>query len=269
MLIKESFIFDLIFDGILSEENLKFYLRKPKFYQDPLFELVDVINMETSELKDTLAKVSQNLKREQYSIMQYRMLADNFLPNVLKINFDSKESVLNMISQSIFAEQNKNELEKMFEHWLKDSFSRIKNPENVFEQQLLERFSKYCENIESAKADDFYKCLFNCDRKIYEYKYEYTIFTSLVKRGYINQILSLPNKSVWYFSSFIYSNICRLINACDFYTSELPALEEIKTQCEEMEKKIDKADVLKIDVINNLKTNVTDAIRQITQPKDI
>ncbi|MCR5766299.1 MAG: hypothetical protein K6G09_10045 [Treponema sp.] len=258
----------LIFDGILSEEPLKFYLRKPNFNQDPLYALTNVIYMETSELKETLNQVSQNLKSEKYSIREYRLLKDNFLQNVVKVDLDTKESALNMISKSIFAERNKNELEKMFDYWLEDSFSRIKNPENDFEQHLLERFNIYCEKKESVKAEDFYKCLINCDRKISEYKCDYTIFTSLVKRGYIKQILSLPNKSVRYFSYFIYSEICRLSNAYDFYTSELPALEQIKTQCDEKENHIDKSDVLKIETIKDLKITLANAIKQITQTGD-
>ena len=268
VLIKESFIFDLIFDGTLSEENIKFYLRKPKVNQDPLYALTYVLDMETSELIENLNKVIQNLKMKKYSIMQYKMLRDNFLPSVKKVNLDTKNLVINMISESIFAEQNKDELEKMFEHWLEDSFSRIKNAENDFEQQLLERFNNYYERIESSKAEDFYQFVINCNRKIYDYKFDYTIFSSLVKRGYIELILSLPNKSVRYFTYFIHSSICCLQNACDFYTDEIPALEKIKTQCDEKQEQIDKADVLKIAAVNNLRRTIESAIKQIEKEYD-
>ena len=71
-----------------------------------------------------------------------------------------------------------------------------------------------------------------------------------------------------YFSYFIDSQICRLINACDFYYSELPALEQIKLHCEEKLKLIDKDDVLKISAINNLSRIVSQAIKKIKMDED-
>lgn len=100
---------------------------------------------------------------------------------------------------------------------------------------------------------------------MYDFKYDYTLFTSLVKREYIERILNLSNKAIRYFSYFINSSICRLSNACDFYTSELPALEQIKIFCEEKQKLINEDDILKKETVTNLSKTVEAAIRQIRQ----
>ena len=262
-IIKEGFIFDLIFDGIFLENQLKFYLQKPEYNQDPLFSLTDVLQMETSELVETLQKVKENLKEEKYSIMQYRFLRNNYLPNALKVNLDTEESILQMISISIFSKKNKKDLENMFEHWLEDSFSRIQKPENVFEIQLVDSFNGYCEKIDDKKTEEFYQCLVNCDRKIYKYKSNYSIFTLLVRRNCLDRILALPNKSLRYFIYFIDTSICRLTNAYDFYIPELTSLEEIKLKCEEIQKSIDKNDILRINTIHDLRITVEKAMEQI------
>lgn len=263
-LIKQGFIYNLIYDGVFSEEDLSFYLKKPEYNEDPIFSLNNIQCMETSELIQKLKDVKENLKDKKYSFRQYGILRDLFLPNVLKLNLDTEENIYNLIADSVFAEKNQKELTDTFGYWQKDSFSQLKDAKNTFEKNLLIKYEEYCKNEKEKKVKDFYNSLLNCDRSIFAYTIQFqAIYSDIITFNYLDKMFELPNKSIYHFSYFIDIAICRLIEAYKYYTSEMDSLTKFLEKCKKILQAIDEKDILKIDAINNLQKTIGLAIKHI------
>ena len=263
-IVRQSFILDLIYDGVFTENEVKFYLRKPKNTTDPLYSLVNIKNMETFELIQKLNEICNNLKNKMYSYKDYAVLKDSFIPNVLKLKLDTEQNIYKLLIASIFAEDNIQELTDTFGYWQIDSLSKLKTSSNEFEKLVLSRYDAYCKKEKEKNVENFYQSLKNCDRSIIANTSLYnTIYSDLISLGYIDKIFELPNKSIRYFSYFIDNAICHLIEAYICYTRELPSLKCFIKKSRVVLRTIDKNDILKIEAIQDLQKNIELAIQHI------
>lgn len=269
-IVKQGFIYDLIYDGIFNDDDLKFFLRKPEYNEDPIYKLNNTFEMETSELKAVLDEIKLNLGNKKYSLRQYAYLRDSFIPNLLKFEPCCESSIYELIDNSIFDEGNKKDLEETFAYWLRDSFSRIKTANNVFEEKLLEAFEQFCEDDKKNKVEAFYLAIKDCNRNIFADAVQYNdVYSELVKREYVKKLLDLPNKSLRFFSYFVESAICNLVNAYEFYTNEISALNDIKNMCSDKKNNTDKDDVLRIESLDCLSNVLNRAIEHIERKDEI
>lgn len=263
-LIRESFIYDLIYDGIFSDEALKFFLKKSEHNEDPIYNLSNISVMETLELKKILDEVEENLKHKKYSLRQYAYLRDSFLPNLMKFGAGDEDNIYSLIADSIFAEENIKELNETFSYWLRDPFSSIKKANNSFEEKLLKAFELFCEEYKKNEVENFYKSIQNCSREIFVNTAKYNnIYSELVEREYVKKLLDLPNRSINFFSYFLDASICNLVNANDFYTGEIPALNEMRNKCVDSAKNTNKDDWLRIEALDKLKYVLEHAVKHI------
>ncbi|MBR4791737.1 MAG: hypothetical protein IK024_12670 [Treponema sp.] len=254
---KQGFIYDLIYDGVFSKDDLAFYLKKPDYNEDPIFSLSNIQWMETKELTQKLIEIRNNLQDKKYTYRQYGFLKDSFLPNIIKLKLDSEENIYNLIADSVFAEQNLKELTDTFGYWQKDSFSELKEANNSFEQKLLLKYEEYCKQEKEKTVVHFYTCLKNCDRSIFAYTMPFqTIYTDIINFNYLDKIFELTNKSIYHFSYFIDSSICRLIEAYKYYTPELNSLNVFLEKTKTVLQAIDENDFLKIQAIQNLQNTI-------------
>lgn len=259
-----SFIFDLIYDGTFLEDDVKQYLLKPKFDDDPIFKLGNIQNLETEEFTDILKEIQQRLTEKKYSVRQYGSLYNQFLPYAEKMGLGTKYELCELMKKSIFDTANKEDLQDTFAYWLKDDYSRLKKAHNQIEEELLSEFEKYSHEQEMNKADFFVHCIMNCDNQILANTIKYKdIYNSLIKYELVDKIFDQGNKSILFFATFISSAICNLSNAYEFYTDELPALEDILKLCDEKIAKTCQEDFLRIDALKRLRTIINDAIRHI------
>ena len=263
-LVKKGFLFDLIYDGVFSDEDLKFYLAKPKYNEDPLFRLSNIVEMETSGLITVLNQVKNNLSNKQYSIRENAQLQGVFSDYAVKLNLATREELLNLIEDSIFDERNEKELNETFDYWLKDDFSRIKKAKNSFEEKLLSKFEDYLAKNNEDKINKFLDSIKSCNGEIFLDTLKYRdIYTALVKENSVDSLLSYPNKAIRFFATFISSAICNLGNANEWYVSEIPALKALKEKSLEKIKIVDKGDILRLQTLNDFGKVLDLAIKQI------
>lgn len=252
-LVKQKFIYDLIYDGVFSDEDLKFFLKKPKNKDDPIYTLTRVTEMETAELKEILSQVEENLKKKKYSIKQYIYFIDYFLPNVHRFTNDKDEYFYKLIADSVFAEENRMELEDTFLYWLKDPFSSIKEASNTYEEKLLEVFNDFCIKKDKKELEEFIENIKNCSKNIFaDFMDHKKIYSMLVSTKMVEDLLSLSNKSIRYFAYFVDSTICQVGSAFMFYADQIGAINIIIDIIEKMIKQTNKDDVLRVESLKAL-----------------
>lgn len=266
----DSFIVELVYDGFLDENALVEFLRKPT--EDAVDRLSSVENLETSELKDILNKVKENLENENYTIRQYALLLQNFIPYAEKLGICSKEKAMELLKKSIFSdkEENKDDLKKQYEYWQKDSYSLIKEGKNDIEKQILKEFNEYKCQQKIDKTKEFYDKLLRFDSSIFDYNSEQKdLFTRLVDNDYTDRLLSMANKSVNMFNAYINSAVCNLTKANEWYSAEILALESLEKSISEkinaINNECDKVDFLKAQALTNLKNTILLAIQHIQE----
>ena len=260
----DNFLLDFIYDGYLDAGELKNFLRKPE--EDGINTLVNIDNLETKELKDLLIEVKQNLEDKKYTIRQYGVLLQNFVDNAVILQLCKKEEALKLIEDSIFSDlaDNKAVLVQQYEHWLKDSYSLIKNPKNPIEERLLKEFNIFATNYTKDITKNFYEKLVKVDSSIFIFDgTNKDLFTRLVNEKYNEKIINLPNKSLNMFTTYISSAVCNLMNANDFFKSETDALESIKKSVSEKLKSLDESDFLKKNALEKLDKILQQAIEHI------
>lgn len=266
----DRFIVEFVYDGFLDENALVEFLRKPT--EDAVDRLSNVENLETSELKDILNKVKENLENENYTIRQYALLRQNFIPYADKLGICSKEEVIELLKKSIFSdkEENRDALELQYKYWQKDPYSQIKKEPNEIEAQMLKEFSEYERKQKIDKTEEFYDKLKGSDPSIFDSNSEQKdLFTRLVDNGYTDKLLSMANRSINMFNAYINSAVCNLTNANEWYSAEIPALERLEKSIDEKINSInnahDEVDFMKARALSNLKNTITLAIRHIQE----
>lgn len=266
----DRFIVEFVYDGFLDENALVEFLRKPT--EDAVDRLSNVENLETSELKDILNKVKENLENENYTIRQYALLRQNFIPYADKLGICSKEEVMGLLKKSIFSdkEENRDALELQYKYWQKDPYSQIKKEPNEIEAQMLKEFSEYERKQKIDKTEEFYDKLKGSDPSIFDSNSEQKdLFTRLVDNGYTDKLLSMANRSINMFNAYINSAVCNLTNANEWYSAEIPALERLEKSIDEKINSInnahDEVDFMKARALSNLKNTIALAIRQIQE----
>lgn len=266
IVVKQNFIYDLIYDGLFSTEELKFYLQKPKINEDPLIKLNNISDMETSELLKCSEEIKENLKNKKYTIRQYGSLRDLFLPSLKKFAKQDEEEIYSLIADSVFAQENQKELTEIFEYWTRDSYSSIQKANNSFESQLLKRFTDFCKEKRKNDTKVFFECIENCKKEIFANTIEHkNIYSEFVELQYVEKLLALPNKSIRFFAYYVEAAICQLCEAYKFYEGELPALKEIKDKCEDKINSIEDRDVLKKEALNYLSNILSQAIMHVEE----
>lgn len=264
-LIRRKFILDLIYDGILNKEEVEFFLRKVKRIEDPIDKLFNIVELEFAELKIILEQIIENLKSKRYTIRQNASLQQQFMPYAIKMNLLTEKECINLIADSVFSKENEAELFETFDYWLKDEFSRMKNPKNDFERELEKRFTTYKTKHDASDLEDFVDGIKNCKADVFENPFRYTIFSELSKNGCFEKILSESNKAIRFFAAYISSAIVHVINANEFYADEVAALKELATACEEKIESVDKDDFLRKGALQYLKQIVNQAVYHIEQ----
>lgn len=262
-LIKREFIINLIYDGILDEEEFEFFLRKIKHIEDPLDKLYNIVELETIELKNILVQIKENLKEKKYSIRKNADLQQQFMPNAIKMSILSEEECIRLISDSVFAKENYAELKETFDYWIKNDFSHPKILQNDFDKELENHFIEYKNEHDKAEIESFFTGISKCSGDIFADTFRYTIFSSLKKQGYFEKIFSLPNKSIRFFAAYISSAITHVINANEFYMGELDALKALNALCAEHIKNVPSEDFLKLEALAYLKKTLDEAVCHI------
>ena len=266
----DRFIVEFVYDGFLDENALVEFLRKPT--EDAVDRLSNVENLVTSELKDILNIVKENLENENYTIRQYALLRQNFIPYADKLGICSKEEVMGLLKKSIFSdkEENRDALELQYKYWQKDPYSQIKKEPNEIEAQMLKEFSEYERKQKIDKTEEFYDKLKGSDPSIFDSNSEQKdLFTRLVDNGYTDKLLSMANRSINMFNAYINSAVCNLTNANEWYSAEIPALERLEKSIDEKINSInnahDEVDFMKARALSNLKNTISLAIRHIQE----
>lgn len=261
----ERFIVEFIYDGFLDSDALKDFLQKPE--EDVIDKFISGIdNLETSELEELLRKVKKGLVEEKYTIRQYGLIRLSFIPYASILNICTEEETMQLIEKSIFSDNdvNKKYLLNQYECWLKDPYSLIRKPVNKIEDRILKEFNEYKKEKTSDKTKEFYEKLLNIDSSIFVFDSENKdLYTRLMRGGYKDKILSMPNKSINMFTTYINSAVCSLINANEWYSTEIPALKELE---DETSKKIDSIknnDFLKEKALTEFKKILSLAVRHI------
>lgn len=263
-LVKQSFIYDLIYDGVFSDEDMKFFLKKPKNKDDPIYTLTRVAEMETCELKENLSQVEENLKKKKYSIKQYFYFRDYFLPNVHRFTSGKDEYYYTLITASVLAEENRLELEDTFLYWLKDPSSSIKEATNSYEEKVLEAYKAFNIKKDKKELERFIENIKECSEEIFAYTIDRkNIYSLLVNTGSVEKLLSLPNKSIRYFAYYIDSVICHLDCANKYYSDQVDAIKQIISITEEITKNTDSNDILRIEALCDLEKVLRLAVEHI------
>ena len=264
------FIVEFVYDGFLDENALVDFLRKPT--EDVVNRLSTVENLETSELKDILNKVKENLENENYTIYQYALLLQKFIPYADKLGICSEEEAMGLLKKSIFSdkEENRDALELQYKYWQKDPYSQIKKEPNEIEAQMLKEFSEYERKQKIDKTEEFYDKLKGSDPSIFDSNSEQKdLFTRLVDNGYTDKLLSMANRSINMFNAYINSAVCNLTNANEWYSAEILALERLEKSIDEKINSInnahDEVDFMKARALSNLKNTIALAIRHIQE----
>jgi len=268
-IVNYNFIFDLICDGIFIDKDVSDALKKINPNEDTLSKLYNIQDMETDEVIEILKKIKENIEAKKYSIRNYGVLMKLFVFNAEKFNITTEEEMLPLISKSIFSKENNAELQKMFEYWVRDEFSRPKKANNMFEQELISKFNEFSDNKIKNSVEIFFQKIEACNADIFSNTLEFReIFTLLIQMNYVDKILNLKNKSIRFFAYFIDSTICNVSNANEFYTREIPALETFNKACAEKQEAIRKEDILKDDALKYLEKTLNNAITQIKRTEN-
>lgn len=264
----DRFIVELIYDGFLDENALVEFLRKPT--EDAVDRFSTMENLETSELKELLNKVKENLENENYTILQYASLQQNFIPYADKLGICSNDEAMELLKKSIFSdkEENRYARENRYEYWHKDPYSQIKKETNEIEAQMLKEFNEYERKRKIDNIKEFYDKLLKFDSSIFAFDSEQKdLFTRLVDNGYTDKLFSMPNKSINMFNAYINSAVCNLANANEWYSEEIPALEKLDKSVSEKINSIknenDEIDFMKAQALTNLKNTISLAIQHI------
>ena len=263
---KQKFIFDLIFDGILLEDDVAFALKKSEMKNDPLVKLVNIKELETKDCIETIKQVKNNLIAHKYSLHEYNYLKNCFIDWAELFNISSKEESISLITCSVFDEHNMNKLVDTFRYWNVDSFARISEAKNSFEEKIIIEYNKFLKDEDRMKLEQFMKMLKNCDKALIINKFEYrNIFFLIQEFNYFERIVELPNKNINFFINFIQALILDISNAADLYKDEIDALKQFSRESKKKVATIDKDNILRIEILKDLHNIIENSIIHINK----